>query len=100
MEWLLRALLRLAPMGYRERYGDSVMADYHAWVDEMREQQRPTSALAVKALLDLFLAIAGEHMTNSMRSVTYALRSLAHTPGIAAAMILTLALGIGANVAA
>ena len=87
-------------MGYRERYGDSVMADYHAWVDEMREQQRPTLALAVKALVDLCLAIAGEHLTNGTRSVTYALRSLAHTPGIAAAMILTLALGIGANVAA
>jgi putative ABC transport system permease protein len=100
MEWLLRALLRLAPMGYRRRYGDSVMADYHAWVDEMREEQRPTFPLAVKAVVDLLLAIAGEHMTNGIRSVTYALRSLAHTPGVALAMIFTLALGIGANVAA
>lgn len=100
MERLLRALLLLAPSGYRKRYGDSVIADFYACVDEMRQADRSTVPVTLKAFIDLLLAIASEHILNATRSVTYALRSLARTPGVSLAMILTLALGIGANVAA
>lgn len=66
----------------------------------MRRTRRPVFPLAFKAVADLLLAIVREHIANGTRSMKYTLRSLVRTPGVTLAMIVTLALGIGANIAA
>lgn len=100
MEWLLRALLQLAPAAYRERYGNSIIADFHSCLDEMRRAHRSAFPVTVRAVADLLLAIVREQITNGTRSIVYTLRSLARTPSVTLAMIVTLAIGIAANVAA
>lgn len=100
MESLLRALLLLAPAPYRERYTESLIADFHACLDDARRKRRPPFAVALRAFTDLLVAIAREQLTFATRTLFYAVRSLSRTRGVTLAMVFTLALGIGANVAA
>lgn len=100
MESLLRALLLLAPGAYRERYSRSVIDDYRDCLDEARRAGRSTAATALKTFADLLVAVVTEHCSNLARSLSRTPRGLARTPGISLAMILILAMGIGANLAA
>lgn len=100
MDGVLRALLLLAPPEFRERYGRALISDFQEALASERAAGRSIPAFTLRAYADLLATIAGERMTSMLRSLSYTLRSLIRTPGVTLVMIFTLALGIGANVAA
>jgi predicted permease len=114
-ERLYRALLHLYPASFRRRYGAEMLAFY-------RERRRAGGARVwPRVFLDLILSAAAEHLRASapsrprvfrvlrvlrapttgltMQTFRHTLRGLARTPAFTAVVLLTLALGIGANAA-
>jgi predicted permease len=100
MEGVLRAILLLAPIEFRERYGRELIADFREALHAERDAGNSIATFLVRAYADLLATIAGERVNTMYRTLTYTIRSLVRTPGVTLVMILTLALGIGANVAA
>ena len=107
-------LLRLYPRRFREQYGDDLLLIFRdAW---RRAGSGPGPALERLGLvLDLLRGATAERLERSPASITptrarltmrdlisefrQSVRSLARVPGFSLAVILTLALGIGANTA-
>lgn len=100
MTGVLRALLFLAPHDFRERYGHDLIADFRSTLDDERKSGRSALPYMLRASADLLGTIFSERALNMVRACSYALRTLARTPLVTGAMIVTLALAIGANVAA
>lgn len=114
---LYSALLRLAPSSFRQAVGAETVND----LSEMLAEARRTGRLHVLrvtagACFDLLACLPaewtratpndnqrsnerGEWVMNGMRELRLAARTLARRPGFAVIAALTLALGIGANVA-
>ena len=105
-ERLYRALLHLYPASFRRRYGAEMLAFY-------RERRRTGGARVwPRVFLDLVLSAAAERLPAlrfplpaipntgfTMQTFRHTLRGLARTPAFTAVVLLTLALGIGANAA-
>ena len=99
-ERLFRLLLRLLPLEFREGYAREMEATFR---DEARAVGGGGRGWS---LLRLWLATAGdvlraapaEHWDVLQRDVTFALRGLASRPAHTLTAVLTLAIGIGANV--
>ena len=114
-----RLLLRLYPRSFRDEFGAEMTATFLEVV-----RSRPTTAaralLVVRAIADAFASAAaertddrhrarltrtrhrpslGRHMQAVRWDVHTAVRALRHKPGFVAAVVVTLALGIGANTA-
>ena len=100
MTGVLRALLFLAPHDFRERYGRDLIADFRSTLDDERKSGRSAVPYMLRASVDLLGTILRERASNMVRAFSYVGRTLAQTPLVTAAMIATLALAIGANVAA
>jgi putative ABC transport system permease protein len=101
-----RALLRLFPRAFRERYGrDMTEVFSDRWRMARRRGTTSTAWLALRTIADVAVHAAAEHRTNRrvldhiVRDVRFALRSFARRPGFTAVAMTTIALGIGANTA-
>ena len=108
-ERVYRALLRLYPAPFRERYGEQM-------TDFFRERRRAGGrGVWARLLRDLLISAAAERlravaplrpstaeritMSTLLRDLRLTLRGLARTPAFTAVVLLTLALGVGANAA-
>jgi putative ABC transport system permease protein len=91
---LYRRLINAYPADFRDEYGGEMARLF-------RDRCRREGWLRVlfEALPDLIWSAWREHMESIGRDIRYSFRSLRQAPAFAAAAILTLALGIGANTA-
>lgn len=90
-ERIYRWLLHLYPRDFRDEYGQE-MASY------FRERTSGgTGAIWLQILHDLVAHAPREHWLVMKQDLRYAIRSLLRAPTFAATIIVTLALGIGAN---
>lgn len=111
---LVRRLLRLAPRHFRERHGDDVVECYRdAWIDEAKGRGWGMEGLFwLRALGSTAALVARQHITSrdadggkgdmgvaTRTAWKLALRRLRRRPRYAAAVVLTLGLGIGTNAA-
>ena len=108
-ERLFRLLLRLYPAEFRERYSRA-MLDFHR--DRVAETRRAGGSIAllwIRTVADALGSATAEHLHTLTRGeavlptlfqdLAYAVRVLARRPGFATIVVLTIALGVGANAA-
>ena len=107
---MFRALLRFYPATFREKYGLDTVELLQDRLSEARQQGRlrvagfwirTLSAVPAHGLLERLTALGSPPWRNAFGRdiVRTAVRSLTRSPASSAVMVLTLGLGIGANVA-
>lgn len=95
---IFRVVLATTPRDFRTAYASSLERDF---AEELSSRPSAVSRLgyAASATGDLIITAIDERTANFRRDLAFAIRSILKTPGIAAVIIATLALAIGANTA-
>ncbi len=104
-----RLLLRLYPADFRARYGRA-MADFHRdRIAAARAARESMTGLWLRTTIDAVTCAAVEHahtffagkptVETMLQDLTYGVRTLARRPAFTAIVVVTIALGVGANAA-
>lgn len=100
-EWperFFRALIRLFPGEFRGDFGDQMAEDFNDQL-QIAGARAERRRLWRRTLIDVLRRAPAEHIDILRQDLGFALRLMRRTPGAAAAIVITIAVGVGATTA-